>query len=59
MIQKFDNAVFSNDYMASDIVTFFSNNIGLNSVNLNNINLDDVNFDDYDPKTINRVRFMP
>ena len=51
MIEK-HNAVFSNDGLVfvdidSDIVTFFSNDIGLNNINLKNINLDDEdNFDD-------------
>ena len=63
MIEKLDNAVFSNDDIIfgdidSNIVTFFSNNIGLNSKNLHNVNLDDDNFDDCDPKTINQVRLM-
>ena len=46
-IEKLDDAVFSNDDLVfgdinSDIVTFFSNDIGLNSLNLNsNINLND------------------
>ena len=63
LIEKLGNAVFSNDEIVfgdvdSDIVTFFSNNIGLNSLNLNNNNLDDDNFDDCDPKTINHVKLM-
>ena len=50
MIEKLDNAVFSNDDIVfGDIVTFFSSD---------NFNLDDDNFDDYDPKTINHVRRM-
>ena len=46
MIEKLDKAVFSNedivafDDIDSDIVTFFSNDIGLNSIILNNIYLD-------------------
>ena len=61
MIEK-HNAVFSNDGLVfvdidSDIVTFFSNDIGLNNINLKNINLDDEdNFDDYDPGTSNHVK---
>ena len=63
MIEKLDNTVISNDDIVfgdidSDIVTFFSNDIGLNSVNLNKITLDDDNFDDYEPGTNNHVRFM-
>ena len=55
MIQKLNNAVFSNDYMAfgdvdSNIVTFFSNDICIN------INIDDDNLDDCDPKTVNHIR---
>ena len=46
MTEKFDSAVFSNDYLAFggldvDFSTFFSNDIGLNSITLDNINLDD------------------
>ena len=63
MIEKLNNALFSNDDIVfheidPDIVTFFSNDIGLNSINLDNINLDDDSFEDYDPKTINHVRLM-
>ena len=61
MIDKIDNVVFSNDGIVfgnidSDIVTFFSNYVGLNSINRNNNNLDDVNFDVCDPETVNHVR---
>ena len=50
MIEKPDNAIFSNDDISfgdldSDIVTFFSNDIGVNSINFNNFNLDNYNFD--------------
>ena len=60
MIEEIDNAVFSNDDIVfgdidSDLVTFFSNDIGRNTIKLNNINLDDDNFDDCDPETINNV----
>ena len=63
MVQKLDNAVFSNDNLVigdidSDIITFFSNYINLNSINLSNINLDDNNFDGYDLVTINQIRLM-
>ena len=44
--------------MDSDIVTYFSSDMGLNTINLNNANLDVDNFDDYDPETINHVRLM-
>ena len=62
MIEKLDNAVFSNDYIIfydtdSDILTLFSNDIGLNSISLNNVNLEDDNFSDCDLATINHVRF--
>lgn len=61
MSKKLYNAVPSNsdiifDDIESDIVAFFSNNIGLNSINLNNINPDDDDFDNFDPETINHVR---
>ena len=46
------------DDIDSDIVTFFSNEIGLESINLNKINLDDSKFDDSDPETINHVRLI-
>ena len=63
MSKKLYNAVLSNsdiifDDIESDIVAFFSNNIGLNSINLNNINPDDDDFDNFDPETINHVRLM-
>ena len=56
-IEKLDNAVFFNDgivfdYIDSDIVTFFSNDIGLNIINLNIINLDDVNLKIKIPKLL-------
>ena len=63
IIEKLDNAVVSNGDIVlggidSDIVTFFSNDIGLNSVIMNNINLDDDDFGDCDPETINHGRLM-
>ena len=63
MIEKHDNALFSNDDIVfgdivSDIVTFFSNDIDLNSININNINLDDDIFHDYDLEIINHVRLV-
>ena len=63
MIETIDNTVFSKDDVlfddiASDIVTFFSNDIDPNSINLNKISLDDDNFEDCDPKTMNYVRLM-
>ena len=64
MIEKLDNAIFSNDYIVfgdldSDFVAFFSSGIGVNSLTLANINLDDNNFDDCDPETFNYVKLMP
>ena len=56
-IEKLDNAVFFKDgivfdYIDSDIVTFFSDDIGLNIINLNVINLDDVNLKIKIPKLL-------
>ena len=64
MIEKLDNAIFSNDYIVfgdldSDFVAFFSSGIGVNSLTLANTNLDDNNFDDCGPETINHVKLMP
>ena len=61
MIEKLDDAVFSDDYTILndtdfDIVTFFSNDVGLNSKKLKNVNLGDDNFGNSDPKTNNHVR---
>ena len=42
-----------------DVVTFFSNDIGVNSINLNNVNLYDDDFDNCDSETINHVRLIP
>ena len=44
MIEKLNNAVFSNDDIIfgeidSDIFKFFSNDVGLNNIKLNNVNL--------------------
>ena len=63
MIEKHDNALFSNDDIVfgdivSDIVTFFSNDIDLNSININNINLDDDIFHDYLLEIINHVTLV-
>ena len=54
MIEKLDSAILSEDYiifgdLASDFVTFFSNDCGPNNVTLDNINLDDEYFDYCDP----------
>ena len=61
MIEKLDDAIFSDDYTILndtdfDIVTFFSNDVGLNSIKLKNVNLGDDNFGNSDPKTNNHVR---
>ena len=50
MIENFDSAVFSDDYIVlgdldSNFVKLFINDIGLNSISLFNINLDNENFD--------------
>ena len=64
MIEKLDDAVFSDDYTNTDtdtdfdIVTFFTNDVGLNSIKLKNANLGDDNFGNSDPKTNNHVRLM-
>ena len=51
MPEKIDEDVFSNDDIdldgiESDIVTFFSHNMGYSTIDLNNIIIDDDNFDD-------------
>ena len=63
MLKKSDNVIFSNDDMSlddidSNIVTFFSDSIGLNTIDLNNVILDDDNFDGDNPETIIHVRLM-
>ena len=63
MIEKLDNAVFSDNNLIfggidSDTVTFFISDIGVNSMNLNNVNLDDDIFDDYNPEAIDHIRIM-
>lgn len=64
MIEKLDDAVFSDDYTNTDtdtdfdIVTFFTNDVGLNSIKLKNANLGDDNFGNSDPKTNNHVKLM-
>ena len=63
MIEKLDDAVFSDDYMMfgdleSDFVTFFNEDFGPNSIILDNINLGDEYFDYCDRETINHVRLM-
>ena len=55
--------MFSNDDIVfcdidSDIVTFFSEDIGLNRINLNNAKLDDENLDDCDSEIISHVKLM-
>ena len=61
MLEKLDNAIFSNDDIVvdnedTDNVTFFNDEMGLNTIYLNNIILDDDNFDDYDHEPIIHVR---
>ena len=63
MLGKHENVVFSNDDIDlddidSDVVTYFSDDIGFNTIDLNNINLDDDNFDEDDPEIIIHVRLM-
>ena len=55
--------VFSNDEIDlddidSDIVTFFSDGMGLVTIDLNNISLDDCNFDEDDPETVIQIKHM-
>ena len=57
MLEKLDVVICVNDYVdlddiESDIVTFFSDGMGLNTIDLNNINLNDDNFDEQNLKTI-------
>ena len=45
-----DNVIFSNDdidldYIGSDIVTIFSDDMDINTVGINNINLDDIDLE--------------
>ena len=61
MLEKLDIVVFSNDDIDlddkdSDIVTFFSDRMGLVTIGFNKINLDDDNFDEDDTETIVHVR---
>ena len=63
MLEKLDKGVFSDDDVDlddinSNIVTFFSDDMGLNTIDLNSINFDNNNFNDDDPETIIHVRFM-
>ena len=63
MLENLDNVVFSNDEIDlddidSDIVTFFSDGMGLVTIDLNNISLDDCNFDEDDPETIIQIKRM-
>ena len=57
MLEKLDVVICANDYVdlddiESDIVTFFSDGMGLNTIDLNNINLNADNFDEQNLKTI-------
>ena len=63
ILEKINNLLFSNDDVDlgdidSDIVTFFSHDMGLVTTDLNNINHDSKNFDENDRETIIHVRFM-
>ena len=63
MLENLDNVVFSNDEIDlddidSDIVTFFSDGMGLVTIDLNNISLDDCNFDEDDPETVIQIKHM-
>ena len=64
MLEKLDDVLFSKDDIDlddidSDIVTFFSDDMGFNVTDLNNIDLDDDNCDDNDdPETIIQVRVV-
>ena len=63
MLENLDNVVFSNDEIDlddidSDIVTFFSDGMGLVTIDLNNISLDDCNFDEDDTETIIQIKHM-
>ena len=55
MLEKFNDALQAN----VDILTFFSNQMGILGVDLDKINLDDdSNFDEDDPETIFHVIFL-
>ena len=63
MLENLDNVLFSNDEIDlddidSDIVTFFSDGMGLVTIDLNNISLDDCNFDEDDSETIIQIKRM-
>ena len=63
MINKLDDAVFSNYHVVfvnEDFgnVTIYSDEMGVLSVDFNNISLDDVNFDEGDPETIKYAILM-
>ena len=42
----------------SDIVAFFSKDIGLDTINLSNSNLDEDNFGNGNPETVNYIRLL-
>ena len=46
------------DYIYPDIVTFFSDYMGINTMSLNIINLDDNSFNEDDPDTIIHVKLI-
>ena len=59
MLDIINNVVFPNDdidldYINSDVVTFFSDNIDITTIDLENISLND---DDDDPKSM--IHFRP
>ena len=62
MLEILDNVVFSNDdidldYIDSDIITLFVDDMDINTVDFININFDD-NDDDNDLETMIRVRLV-
>ena len=63
MLELLNDAVFSNDvidlnYIDSNIVTLFCDDMGINTRDLYNINLDDNSFVDNDLEIIIHVRLM-
>ena len=53
-----NNGIIVLDFIDSDIVRFFDDNMDILKVDLNNINLNNVNFDLDDPESIIHVRLM-
>ena len=63
MLEKFHDALLSNDDMLIfkqhfSKVAFLSNTMDILGVDLNKINLDDINFYEDDPETITHVRLL-